>query len=104
MAESNAQSVEVCFHCNFCLKTFTEKNDFMIHKKTEHRDKVTKCWNFSTGTCIYGEKHAGSHMQGNLKFQKLSASFVKKTSLAEENYNNTERTIIRTQFCFVIML
>ena len=52
MAESNAQSLEECFHCNFCLETFKEKNELMIHKKTEHRDKVSKCWNFSTGTCI----------------------------------------------------
>ena len=41
--------------CNFCENIFQGKKEFMKHKKLKHDDKVSKCWNHSTGTCSYGD-------------------------------------------------
>ena len=41
--------------CNFCDLKFEAKKDLMMHKKKEHREKVSKCWNHSAGNCELGD-------------------------------------------------
>ena len=45
----------VMVSCNFCGLKFEIKKDLMIHKKKEHREKVSICWNFSAGNCELGD-------------------------------------------------
>ena len=41
--------------CNFCDQTFKSRNQLMIHKKQEHTEKVSVCWNFLHGNCRFGD-------------------------------------------------
>ena len=41
--------------CNFCDKFFKSRNQLMIHKKQEHTEKVSVCWNFLHGNCRFGD-------------------------------------------------
>ena len=45
------------FTCQICDKTFPLLKDLMRHKKNDHKEKVSLCWNFANGSCIYGEKN-----------------------------------------------
>ena len=29
----------------------------MMHKKSKHIEKVSFCWNYESGSCIYGDKN-----------------------------------------------
>ena len=42
--------------CNFCDENFETKKSLMIHTKKEHKEKVDECWNYSAGTCVFGEE------------------------------------------------
>ena len=42
--------------CPYCDESFSEMKDFMVHKKVNHVEKVSLCWNFTDGSCIYGEE------------------------------------------------
>lgn len=42
--------------CQYCDQSFSELKYFMAHKKIEHVEKVSVCWNFTDGSCIYGEQ------------------------------------------------
>ena len=43
--------------CNFCEETFSTIKHLMKHKKTMHVEKVSICWQFVSGTCIFGDQH-----------------------------------------------
>ena len=43
------------YECNICKETFKTKNDMMKHKKKEHLEKVTVCWNFESDSCLFSE-------------------------------------------------
>lgn len=47
---------EFTFTCNQCEKIFNHRQDLMMHKKGEHREKVAKCRHFVTGQCNLKEK------------------------------------------------
>ena len=51
-AETDPDSIA----CNFCEDTFESKGYLMSNKKRTHTVKVEICWNFSSGTCPYGEQ------------------------------------------------
>ena len=44
------------FICRVCDKRFTNKNDFMQHRKKEHVQNVFFCKNALKGTCRFGAK------------------------------------------------
>ena len=45
------------FNCKFCEESFTSLNNLMLHKKLRHIEKVSFCRNFSTNSCVYGDKN-----------------------------------------------
>ena len=40
---------------NFCDQKFETRKSLMVHKKSEHLEKVALCWNFSSGVCECGD-------------------------------------------------
>ena len=44
-------------NCNICEEKFSTKKHLMNHKKTMHVEKVSICWQFVSGTCIFGDQH-----------------------------------------------
>ena len=44
------------FICRACDKRFTNKNDFMQHRKKEHVQNLFFCKNALKGTCRFGAK------------------------------------------------
>ena len=68
-------------HCNFCDKKFSTKKDLMKHKKKIHTEKVSTCWRFAQGTCIFGDQNCWfSHPQSsnNLEAEKFKCSLCEK--------------------------
>ena len=49
--------------CQYCEENFPSFKYLMIHKKVEHVDKVSFCWYFSHGCCIYGDKCWFNHKE-----------------------------------------
>ena len=45
------------FSCNHCEKCFSSKKDLMVHKKHQHKEMTNICWNFESGTCVFGAEH-----------------------------------------------
>ena len=41
--------------CNICAENFETVRSVMIHKKGQHKDKVSKCWKFTAGNCELGD-------------------------------------------------
>ena len=77
----------------------------MIHKKAEHTDKVSNCWNFSTGACIYGETkcwfiHAGQSQVPEIKCKLCDENFFGRRDLQQHKKNLHPHTIL---FCRNIM-
>ena len=44
------------FKCGYCGKHCNSKNEFMIHRKTEHSSVVKACLNYANGTCEFKDK------------------------------------------------
>ena len=60
------------FGCNLCSDSFREKNSLMIHKKNIHKEKVSTCWDYSTGKCDLGDEifwfiHSESSIESKFK-------------------------------------
>ena len=55
-----SQSVQTHDLCNFCDQKFETRKHLMVHKKSEHIDKVALCWNFSAGVCELGDDFSHS--------------------------------------------
>ena len=51
-----AQNQTTKLQCNFCDENFKTIGELMLHKKGQHRDKVSQCWKHSSGTCDFGEE------------------------------------------------
>ena len=99
MAESNTERGEECFYCNFCHKKFKEKHELMIHKKAEHTDKVSKCWNYSTGACLYGETncwfiHAGQLEVPEINCKLCNEQFFSKRELQQHKRYKHPNTVL----------
>ena len=43
--------------CNLCDESFPVIKDLMMHKKSKHIEKVSFCWNYESGSCIYGDEN-----------------------------------------------
>ena len=41
--------------CNHCEDNFEKKNELMEHMKEVHAEKVSACWNITSGYCGFGE-------------------------------------------------
>ena len=41
--------------CNFCEQKFTSLRNLMIHKKQQHLEQISLCWDFATGNCSFGD-------------------------------------------------
>ena len=44
------------FKCVSCEKCFSKKADFLRHKKSHHKEKVSICKQYEAGKCVYGDK------------------------------------------------
>ena len=67
-------------NCNFCEEKFSTKKHLMKHKKTMHMEKVSICWRFVSGTCIFGDQNCWfihSKSSNNLEAENLNAVCVK---------------------------
>ena len=51
-----SEQVNNHFKCNFCDETFATKRDLMQHKKRNHEEKVAQCWQYSSGSCAFGDQ------------------------------------------------
>jgi hypothetical protein len=43
--------------CNYCEDKFDTKNSLMKHNKQKHSERLSTCWNFSTGHCHLGDEN-----------------------------------------------
>ena len=44
------------YNCSFCEKVFTNKSEFLKHRKKVHAKNIPLCKNFGKGACIYGNE------------------------------------------------
>ena len=66
-------------YCKFCDEIFVSLHDLMKHKKTNHREKVSLCDNFSNGSCIYGDENCWFlHENETEKIKEFKCNFCKK--------------------------
>ena len=42
--------------CKFCDACYQNKKELMWHNKEMHIETVSTCWNYSLGTCVFGEQ------------------------------------------------
>ena len=64
--------------CIFCSKNVKTKSDMMTHKKNEHTEKVSVCWDIAIGNCNLGkEAHVLYHSE-TLKESKFKCNICKK--------------------------
>ena len=45
------------YNCGFCGKIFNSKKEFMIHRKREHGNIVSECFENENGWCRFGDKN-----------------------------------------------
>ena len=50
------EDAESNFTCNICDEVFDEIGELMHHKKDDHIDKVSICWQFAAGNCSFGNE------------------------------------------------
>ena len=96
MEVSSNPSIKASLCCNFYSETFHEKNDLMGHKKAEHREKVSRCWNL--GTCMFGETNCWFRHEGYIQAQDIDCklcneNFFNKKELQQHMKNNHPNTI-----------
>ena len=68
------------------------------HKKIEHTDNVNSCWNYSTGTCTYGEKdcwfiHKGKSSVPEFKCKICDEPFCNRLELQKHRKRRHPNTI-----------
>ena len=56
--------------CDLCEKVYKNKHELMIHKKKEHLDSVSECWNFSAGFCEWDNNCWFKHSEDMEKMRK----------------------------------
>ena len=61
------------FQCGHCEQSFTDKNDFMHHRKRDHIERVQTCKFYNEGSCRFDNKCWFSH--GNNTSQSSNESF-----------------------------
>ena len=90
-------------YCKFCDEIFVSLHDLMKHKKTNHREKVSLCDNFSNGSCIYGDENCwfvheneteeiDLRIRGKLKEQKTKQFLDEENKL--KNIKSTKGTFM----------
>ena len=62
------------FTCHFCQEDLSSKKDLKLHKKEVHSEKVSSCWNFSAGTCDFGDENCW-FIHSNAKDQQKPAEY-----------------------------
>ena len=67
------------YKCNFCSHKFISKNELMMHKKTDHSEKVQLCIHFSDGVCTYGNRCWFSHEVKSLSECDYNCNCCEKT-------------------------
>ena len=45
------------YNCRFCGKVFDSKKEFMIHRKKEHKESVSECFEYENGWCRFGDQN-----------------------------------------------
>ena len=55
MSEHEDDDIEL-LQCQHCDRTFSKINNLMTHKKKEHIENVSICWNFADNACPFGDE------------------------------------------------
>ena len=64
------------YTCNICKEKFKTKNGMMKHRKKEHVEKVTSCWNFESDSCQYSEDLCWfRHHKSDLPKEEINCKF-----------------------------
>ena len=71
------------FICRFCEKNFKSKKELMKHNKCAHKENLSACWNFQTGTCYYDSDCWFSHEQ-----QKFTDTSKFKCNFCENEFKS----------------
>ena len=68
------------FACQFCGQNFSSLKDLMSHKKIDHSERVSLCYNFSNGTCPYEDDKCWFIYKETVEEQKIyECSICRKT-------------------------
>ena len=60
------------FKCGYCGRSFELKNEFMIHRKNEHNEKIKICINYRNKKCTFDENCWYNHKDEPINFSNLS--------------------------------
>ena len=56
-SEHEEADEEKSLSCQHCIESFSTLKELMIHKKSNHAEKVSICWHFVNGVCPFGDKN-----------------------------------------------
>ena len=70
--------------CKFCDTYFQSKTELMRHYKQVHSETVSTCWNYSLGTCVFGDqacwfRHDESVTSSNMRCKICDTIFPNKS-------------------------
>ena len=54
--KDNEKGLTNSLPCKFCKQVFNSKGVLMEHSKREHSERVSVCWNYASGDCVYGSE------------------------------------------------
>ena len=69
--------------CKFCDECYQKKTELMRHNKQMHMETVSPCWNYSLGTCEFGDqacwfRHSEPVTSSNMRCKICDKSFSNK--------------------------
>ena len=67
------------YQSELCEKLFKNNNELMLHKKREHAESVSDCWNFNAGVCEWDKNCWFLHSE-----EKIKTDF--KCIVCDENF------------------
>ena len=85
--ENQTQGPEGQIICRICLSEFHDKNEMMIHRKSDHLDKVGACKNIEAGlTCRKGPNHCWYRHDRATRTKTISRTNTETPAFTVENF------------------
>ena len=91
--ESSNEKWSDQFKCETCEKTIHGRNNFMIHKKTEHADTVPPCNLFSLNQCRRSEKTCWFGHKNQEKDQRTYSEVMKSSTQEHSRATSAEKQV-----------
>ena len=82
------------FECNSCDKKFANKNKFLHHKKSQHKESVQACRSLQAGKCKYRNEKCWFNHNGSIENiedendKKVNVEVIEKIFQMMEKFTN----------------